>query len=76
MPDANKFTAHPCLKCGSPTIAKDVRPLERGDVTRRRECTNCGYRFTTIEIVYGPHERAREVAQWASEHNRDIFHDG
>lgn len=73
MPNPSKF--HPgCPKCGGETTIKDVRTLQRGDITRRRECNDCEYRYTTIEILYGPHERCKEVAQWASEHNRDIFH--
>ena len=70
-----KLYARGCPKCGSDAGVKDSRPTKSGDIHRRRECSNpaCGYRFTTIEILYGPHERCKEVAQWASEHNRDIF---
>jgi len=68
-----KLHVRGCPKCGTDAIVKDSRPVASGDILRRRECTGCGYRYTTIEILYGPHERCKEVAQWASEHNRDIF---
>ena len=73
MPNPNSNKTHPCLKCGSKTEVKDSRPTASGDITRRRRCFECGYRFTTIEIVYDGHERSREVAQWASEHNRGMI---
>jgi len=75
MPNQHQFIAG-CPMCGGETQVKDVRALKCGDVTRRRQCNACGYRYTTIEILYGPHPRCKEVARWASEHNRDIFHRG
>lgn len=65
-----------CLKCGGDTTVKDSRPTAAGDTLRRRECNDCGYRYSTLEIPYGPHERCREIAQWAAEQNREIFSDG
>lgn len=70
----------PCPVCNGTTRATDVRAMGHGlpGVRRRRACTDkhCDYRFTTLEILYGPHPRAKEVAQWAAEQNRDIFHHG
>lgn len=63
-----------CPKCGGSTSVKDSRPTERGDTVRRRKCDDCGYRYSTYEMLFGPHERSREVVQWAAEHGRDIFH--
>lgn len=72
-----KLHARGCPKCGSDAGVKNSRPQASGDILRRRECSNaeCGYRYSTVEILYGPHERAREIAQWASEQNREIFCD-
>lgn len=39
-----------CSKCHNPTIVIDSRD-EFNHVRRRRECVNCGYRFSTIEIL-------------------------
>ena len=40
-----------CSQCGYPrTIVYDTRDQDqRTSVRRRRECTKCGYRFTTTE---------------------------
>lgn len=43
-----------CIRCESPTKVIDSRPLYDGRtktsrVRRRRECTQCGQRFTTFE---------------------------
>lgn len=68
-------SAAQCLKCGGPTTVRDARLSEYGAVRRRRVCQDeaCGYRFSTLEILYGPHPRAIEIARWAAEQNRDIF---
>lgn len=43
-----------CPFCGyEDTKVIDSRPAE-GKIRRRRECTNCGKRFTTYEIVEKP----------------------
>lgn len=68
-----KLYTRGCPKCDADAGVIESRPLKSGDIMRRRECTGCGYRYNTIEILYGPHERSKEVAQWAAEHNRDIF---
>lgn len=41
-----------CPKCGSPThvLVSRNRPVKQS-TNRRRECLQCGYRFTTIEII-------------------------
>ena len=40
-----------CPKCGEKTTVIDSRNAHTGRyVRRRRECTRCGYRFTTYEM--------------------------
>lgn len=63
-------TANACIKCGGSTWVKDARPQPNGDMRRRRECTDCGFRYSTLEILCGPHQRCAEIAAWASEENR------
>ena len=47
----------------------DSRPTDDGNsIRRRRECTNCGRRFTTYEKVY-------EVYQKLYTANKDLFKD-
>jgi len=38
-----------CPKCGSETKVKDSRRPIDAEIHRRRECTSCGHRFSTIE---------------------------
>jgi transcriptional repressor NrdR len=38
-----------CPRCDSPTRTLETRRVPDGAVRRRRECTNCGHRFTTYE---------------------------
>lgn len=45
-----------CSVCGGKTAVVDSRPQE-DEVTRRRECRECGHRFTTIEIDMDLYER-------------------
>lgn len=42
-----------CANCeGKSTKVLDSRPIEDGHaIRRRRECENCGYRFTTFERI-------------------------
>ena len=41
-----------CPKCGSENgHVVDSRPSENNTARRRRECNNCGFRFSTIEIT-------------------------
>ncbi len=51
--------AYPCPSCGARTYTKDSRP-ERQEamqiVRRRRHCSSCGLRMTTIErLALDPH---------------------
>ncbi len=39
-----------CLICNNSTLVTDSRPVETGRF-RRRTCSKCGYRFTTVEIA-------------------------
>jgi transcriptional repressor NrdR len=38
-----------CPRCDSPTKTLETRRVPDGAVRRRRECMNCGHRFTTYE---------------------------
>jgi len=38
-----------CPKCGCETFVKDSRRPIDAEIHRRRECTACGHRFSTIE---------------------------
>jgi transcriptional repressor NrdR len=38
-----------CPRCDSPTRTLETRRVPDGAVRRRRECTECGHRFTTYE---------------------------
>jgi transcriptional repressor NrdR len=38
-----------CPRCDSPTKTLETRRVPDGAVRRRRECTECGHRFTTYE---------------------------
>lgn len=40
-----------CPKCGNKAIVIDSRTYETGEVRRRRKCTRCGFRFSTLEAV-------------------------
>ena len=41
-----------CPKCNGDTHTTDSRPTETSH-RRRRECLNCGFRFTTYEKILG-----------------------
>lgn len=50
-----------CPKCGKMNTSKVLESRYRtGGIYRRRECTICGYRFSTLEKVYRPKKRARK----------------
>ncbi len=41
-----------CPSCSSPdSKVIDSRPSDKSSIRRRRECLNCGKRFTTYEII-------------------------
>ena len=41
-----------CPNCGHlESKVIDSRPTENSSIRRRRECLECGYRFTTYEII-------------------------
>jgi transcriptional regulator NrdR family protein len=42
-----------CTSCDGPTEVYDSRPHESG-IKRRRQCCNCGTRFTTWETTTEP----------------------
>jgi len=39
-----------CIKCGAPTKVIDTRAKLKG--YRRRKCRDCGYRFSTVELLW------------------------
>lgn len=39
-----------CSKCDGGTAVRDSRPREDGSIRRRRQCVDCGARFTTLEV--------------------------
>ena len=40
-----------CIKCNGSTSVVDSRPQETSAIKRRRKCSDCGHRFSTIEQV-------------------------
>ncbi len=55
-----------CPDCGERAEVLDSRPRPDGGVRRRRRCTSCGERFTTIERPrVGSDELAAQVAALA-----------
>ena len=39
-----------CIKCGGKSTVVETR-LSPGETRRRRQCTDCGYRWTTYEMA-------------------------
>ena len=39
-----------CPVCGKDTMVRNTRERENGVIYRRRGCSECNYRFSTIEI--------------------------
>lgn len=52
-----------CPTCGSATHVIDSRKATRW-VRRRRECKECGERFTTIEMPQQEAEALQELETW------------
>lgn len=40
-----------CPKCKGKAVVIDSRKYKTGEVYRRRRCTGCGCRFSTLEAV-------------------------
>jgi len=57
---ADKAVALRCPVCRvpRPSYVKDSRPTSNGMLRRRRLCTVCNTRFSTIERVVGDRQRA------------------
>lgn len=47
--DLNIKSARECPKCGSDSMVYGTKMLKTGEIRRRRRCTSCGLRFSTIE---------------------------
>lgn len=68
-----------CEKCGGTDLyVCDSRPAEFG-YRRRRECRDCGYKFTTYEISETNYHMLRSserilntVKEWLEEYNRIV----
>jgi transcriptional regulator NrdR family protein len=61
-----------CPKCsGTEHRVLQTDPAE-GRITRRRQCDDCGARFTTSEVPIAVFERAREVEQLLAELKRRL----
>jgi transcription elongation factor Elf1 len=52
-----------CPACGNPTRVVDSRKRARR-VRRRRECKECGQRFTTLEMPLQEAEALQELEAW------------
>lgn len=39
-----------CMECGGITQIIDSRPTTQGAIWRKRNCPQCGYKFTTVEV--------------------------
>ena len=45
------MASYPCIHCGhEETEVKDSRPTKAGYTRRRRMCSRCDARFTTVEV--------------------------
>lgn len=58
-----------CEKCGGNGRIYLNRNMERGSVYRRRRCTQCGYKWTTIEL---PAEYIKEIVLRQAEIASDV----
>jgi hypothetical protein len=52
-----------CPTCGGATRVIDSRKAAR-QIRRRRECKECGKRFTTIEMHRGEAEALQQLKAW------------
>lgn len=50
-----------------PICASDSHVLTKDGVTRRRECTKCFHRFTTVERLKAEEDRLQEAVQTVRE---------
>lgn len=49
-----KMTVRACPACGTDSVVKNTRELKKdGTIRRRRECPDCGRRWTTVELLHG-----------------------
>ena len=49
MTEVYNYVKH-CPDCEGESIVVDSREREDGAIIRRRECTKCGFRYTTAEV--------------------------
>jgi transcriptional regulator NrdR family protein len=59
-----------CTSCDGPTEVYDTRPHESG-IRRRRQCCNCGTRFTTYETTTKPRSLQAVLLEKAKRAVRD-----
>lgn len=46
-----------------PVCSQKSRVLETDQASRRRECTGCGHRFSTTEILKEADDRRRQIIE-------------
>lgn len=49
-----------CPECGGTTTVIETREQSDGSIRRRRKCTKCGMRFTTMETIWKSSRAKRE----------------
>lgn len=60
-----------CSKCGGKSLVKDVTyNPDENEIYRFRRCTNCGFRFYTVEYEVIVNKRFEE--DWAEFHRSKI----
>ena len=60
-----------CPKCGSSkSLVYDSRKRKYFNVVRRRECKDCGFRYTTVETLYG-YEFVKDTPEKQQEKGKD-----
>lgn len=52
-----------CPKCNSNQVYVTDSRRKEGTVHRRRECQDCGHRYTTVEVDVGEYKSLKEKAK-------------
>lgn len=60
-----------CPKCNSSTLVIDSRDIH-DRIRRRRKCTECKYRFSTVEILYTPRKRLTKAQKLVRQINKEL----
>lgn len=51
-----------CPKCNGKTTVMESRKQRGGTIRRRRRCTKCGTRFTTLEMIWEIDRKRTDIA--------------